>query len=65
MSIFQDINNFENLAEISGRNFNDLKAKLLQIGVPTKIIQITKEPTGKFSAVVFMDRPARKAKKES
>lgn len=59
----RDFNNFSNLLEVLGRNFDDLKLKLASISQPAKIIKIEREPTGKYYAVVQLDRPAKKTKK--
>ena len=55
------INNFQNMMEVLGRNFQDLQAKLSAIPYPANILKIEREPTGKYYAVVQLDRPAAPA----
>lgn len=59
----QSINNFENMLEILGRNFEDLQMKLAAIPSPAKIIKIEREPTGKYYAVLMLDRPSESGKR--
>jgi len=58
----QDINNFANLMDVVAKNFDDLKSKLMAIPVPAKLLKIDREPTGKYYAVVQLDRPDKKVK---
>ena len=59
-----DVNNFGRLLEVRGRNFDDLKAKLMEIHHPVKVIhKIDMLPTGQFYAILELDRPVVKKKK--
>lgn len=61
-----DVNNFGRLIEIRGRNFDDLKAKLMEIPHPVKVIhKIDRMPTGQYYAILELDRPVSKKPKKA
>ena len=58
----KDLNNFANLTMVQGRDFENLKSKLMQIGVPAKVEHWGMRTTGQPFAIVRTDRPVKKVK---
>ena len=61
MSVF---NHFENLFEVTGRDFNQFKQRLLQIEIPVQEIQYGVKANGQYFAILKADRPKKVKKKE-
>ena len=58
----QDINNFSNLIEVRGRDFDQLRRNLSMVDVPAKLLDIKVGPTGAYYAFLVADRKLRRVK---
>ena len=59
----KDFNDFGNLLEIEGRNFLDLQKKLMEIPSKCAVLHWQIMPTGRYKAIVQLDRPSKAGKK--
>ena len=60
----ESINNFENLIEVTGRDFDRLQVAMVQISVPAAILQIGIKPSGLYYAILNADRPKKSVTKD-
>ena len=61
----QDINNFNSLFMVQGRDFQDLKKKLMDVSVPAKVEHWGMRATGQPYAILRADRPIKQKSKST
>lgn len=58
-----DHNHFENLFEVTGRDFKQFKRNLLTIDIPVQEIAYGVKPSGAYYAILRADRPKSEKKR--